>query len=386
MLLLCVCSTTLAQSRIDTPRPQIILVTIGPGDEVWEKFGHNMLWARDPERGIDLCYNWGLFDFDQPGFIWNFARGRMTYWMDGFPPGDILGLYYDQKRATTMQRLNLSPQQGERLIDLCEQNRKPENREYKYDYFKDNCCTRVRDMIDRVTDGGLSSLKTVYAPDAQSYRWHALRLMQSDWLLMLGVDFTLGPSTDRPLTEWQECFLPAKLQKYVTPLVESTRTPWPSDRPPEPAKPPILWPWLGAVGVFGAGVIALAGWWKQWLGTILIGLWWCIAGLGGAYLMFMWFFTDHTAAYANQNLWHVSPLAWGGLIPLIFRRPRVACGFALTIAGISIFGLLFRTIGMLSQQNWDFIALSLPLNLAVAWLLTRPRLTPTPAASEVIAP
>ncbi|MGN6505107.1 MAG: lipoprotein N-acyltransferase Lnb domain-containing protein [Tepidisphaeraceae bacterium] len=364
-------------------KPQAFLVTIGPGDEVWEKFGHNMLWARDRERGIDLCYNWGLFSFDQPGFIRKFVQGRMTYWMDGFPPNDILAEYFQNKRRTTMQRLNLSAEQVTRLIDLCETNRLPENRDYKYDYFKDNCSTRVRDMIDRVTDGSLQHLKTEYPAEPHSYRWQALRLMQDDMLITLGVDFAIGPSTDRPLTKWQECFLPEKLSHYVAPLIETSREPWQSDRPPEPSQPPIYWPWLLVVGLAGAAAMMAAAWWRRWAGWIGVGLWWFVAGLGGAFMSYVWAFTDHTAGYANQNLWHFSPLAWIGLLLLIVRQRRLAHRVALVIAAVSVLGFVLRGAMLLSQQNWDFIALAVPLNLAVVAVTRARRLTPTPQPSEV---
>src|SRR5687767_2610231 len=81
-----------APSRGDTA-VRIYLLTMGPGDQVWEKFGHNAIWVHDPERGADTAYNYGMFDFRQENFILNFARGRMLYWMEGFDAFVTLGHY-----------------------------------------------------------------------------------------------------------------------------------------------------------------------------------------------------------------------------------------------------------------------------------------------------
>src|SRR5678816_2933553 len=118
---------------------RVFLVTIGPGKEVWERFGHNMIWIHDPiERpgGVDAAYNWGLFNFDH--FISNFLSKNMRYWMDAFPAEPIIQDYVDADRSVWVHELNMTAEQKERLLADVEFNRLEVNKFYNYDYYTDN--------------------------------------------------------------------------------------------------------------------------------------------------------------------------------------------------------------------------------------------------------
>ncbi len=370
--------------------PTAELLTLGPGDEVWEVYGHNMLRITvpdpggDPSRDLDVAYNWGLFDFAQPNFIGNFVLGRMTYTMDGYLTEDALHEYRANNRRIDRQRLNLAPQQVIQLLRLCEENRTPANKDYKYDYFRDNCSTRVRDMIDRASNGGLRRVAGAQpsAHPGLSYRQHALRLMQRDWLMMIGIDFAGGPAIDRPLSTWDACFVPMEMIPVVARLSTSELDPWVSTRPNEPDAAPRRWPALTAMGVACALVIVSLAKWKLCRLTILsLVLWWTLSAAAGGLLLFMWLFTDHWATYRNQNLLHFSPIAFVCLALFVFRRSRWLRWPALVIVAISIFALLFKAVGLLAQDNIAFIGLSLPINLAALWAAWR--LTPAKPVDEV---
>jgi hypothetical protein len=133
--------------------PAISLLTIGPGEIFFERFGHNAIVVRDPASGVSLAYNYGIFDFDQQDFLLNFARGRMRYRMAVDDFADDLAMYRDEGRDITEQRLALTPEQARRLVEFLEWNARPENAQYRYDYFEANCSTRVRDAIDRALGG-----------------------------------------------------------------------------------------------------------------------------------------------------------------------------------------------------------------------------------------
>jgi hypothetical protein len=143
----------LAQEVSPEPPPRISVVTVGPGDAVWERFGHNYIWVQDPARGIDLAYNYGMFDFGQENFFANFARGRMMYWMAALDPYLSLEHYSGQNRTIWIQELDLTAEQATALRDFLVWNERPENRNYRYDYYRDNCSTRVRDALDRAATG-----------------------------------------------------------------------------------------------------------------------------------------------------------------------------------------------------------------------------------------
>ncbi|HEY0009780.1 MAG TPA: DUF4105 domain-containing protein [Tepidisphaeraceae bacterium] len=373
---------------------QAILVTIGPGDEIWERFGHNLIWVIDRQAGLNTCYNWGLFDFEEPDFLIKFIQGRMMYWMDGLEPEPSLGLYYQQNRSITLQRLRLSDAQLDDLIARCETNRLPANRIYPYDYYTQNCSTMVRDMLDAVTGGALAKeLKDQQGTPQMTLRQHTLRAARHGVWLSLGMDLLMSTPTDRPLTKWEESFLPEKLSAYATPIVEAELpAPWTSTREPEPDGVPDRTAPLLSIGVLIASFTALTARgrsrWSRRAALIASCGWWAFSGTAGALMLYLWLFTNHTAAHANQNLFHFS--AAGLLIVLLVlasnrwpRLSRAAAMLGTAVLMISLIGLLLRVIGVLHQDNVRMILLAFPANLATAyaaWRLTRSR-----PATEVTA-
>lgn len=372
--------------------PTAELITIGPGEEVWEKYGHNMLRIRVPDRGgdaskeLDISYNWGLFDFNQPNFIGNFVLGRMTYTMDGDLTAAWLEDYRVHNRHITRQQLNLRPEQVIILLRLCEENRKPPNKDYTYDYFRDNCATRVRDMINQGTGGELKRLAEAQqaAHPGMSYRQHALRLMQDDWLLATGIDLALGPATDVPLSTWDACFVPMEMLPVVAQMSTEQPAPWKSTRPKEPDNVPRRWPLLTTIGVacaFALAALAKSKWRKFAIASL--SLWWVLSTIAAGFMLFVWCFTDHWCAYRNQNLLHFSPIALPALIALaaMRRRPTWLKWPAVAIVAIAIVAAVLKLVGLLSQDNAAFIGLSLPLNLAAVYVAVR--LTPAGPVDEV---
>ena len=176
---------------------RIWLVTAGPGDAVWERYGHNAIRVLDTATGRDVAYNWGIFDFEQVDFIPRFLRGRMLYMMAPFQSQSMLAAYARVDREVVVQELDLTPAQKLELRDLAERNALPENRDYAYQYFLDNCSTRVRDLLDLVLGGSLRA-EFESSPGGVSFRDHIRRLTQDDPLIFTGMDLLLGAPGDRP--------------------------------------------------------------------------------------------------------------------------------------------------------------------------------------------
>lgn len=376
VLFLFIAGVALAQTSVR-------LITIGPGDEVWEKFGHNMIEISG-ERGYgqDVSFNWGLFDFEQPNFIGRFVQGRMLYTMRPLRSGPMLEEYRQQNRSILVQELNLAPQQVDRLLHLLELNRRPENRDYRYDYFKDNCSTRVRDMIDRATEGEVSRLLAgAPTPAPMTYREHSLRLMRDELWLSLGIDFALGPSCDRVLDAWDEAFLPQRLSESLKPMVKASWSPWQSTRPPEPTDVPDRRLPMLIAGVVVAGVMGLLARsdrkWMRRAGSTLASVWWVLGAIGGLFMMYLWIFTDHTAGHANQNLLQFSPLAvvvlgaWVVAKRRASQRPRFLVGVLMGVVFVSLLGFVLKITTLFSQANLNFIALALPVNVAASLTVMR---------------
>ncbi|HEX8359713.1 MAG TPA: DUF4105 domain-containing protein [Longimicrobium sp.] len=377
--------------------PRVFVMTMGPGDLVWERFGHNALWVHDPRRGTDVAYNYGMFDFGQENFFRNFALGRMKYWMAGIDAGATLQHYASMNRSVIVQELNLTPAQATRLADFLMWNELPQNTEYLYDYYRDNCSTRVRDAIDRVLGGRLKAA-TGNVPAGATYRSHTERLTAAgaaDVPMFTALMGGLGPAADRPISRWEEMFLPFSLRDRLrelrvpdatgrmVPLVLSERVAVTSTRPAEPARSPR---WL--LGYLAAGVAlasllaflatrAARGRGARFGFAAVAGLWLTFAGTGGWILAGLWTLTDHAIAYRNENMLQLSPLA----LPLVVLLPALAYGarwaarpawlLAAAMAALSVLGFVIQPLPGIDQVNGWVIALAMPVNLALAWSARR---------------
>lgn len=373
----------------------VFLLTMGQGDLVWEKFGHNAIWIHDPVSGTDLVYNYGVFDFDSPGYWGRFVRGDWIYQLAVGTVGETLAAYRYFDRTVVAQELNLSAAQKAELRDFLEWNARPENREYLYDYYADNCSTRLRDVLDRILGGGIRA-QTAGAPTSTTYRWHSRRLIASDRLAYAGLAAGLGPAADRPISRWEEMFLPEKLMERVRevrverggelqPLVLREMVLYEAaSREPVRDEPPSWLGWFLLLGVaVGALVVALGEATRRGSRAArfslasLAALWGLVIGTGGLMLLGLWTLTNHTIAHANENLLHFDPLALGLalLVPATAYGARWAAApawwVAMTVAGISVLGFAAQLLPGLDQVNGEIIALLLPVHLAVAWAVHR---------------
>ena len=390
--------------RLAAPPPgselRVYLMTMGPGTEVWERFGHNAIWVDDLSVEPDTTYNYGLFDFRQENFLLRFIRGQMWYWMAGFPAEPYVQTYVRHNRSVWLQELNLSPGARLELREFLRWNERPENRFYHYDYYDDNCSTRVRDAIDRVIGGAIKA-QTASLPTGKTYRFHTQRLTAKDPLIFTGLLLALGQQADQPISAWEEMFLPLALRDHVrqvtvngpdgaqVPLVTGERTLFESSASPPPETPPSWLHWYLLLGVVtGALAAALGGLARRHVAGrlglgVVTALWGSVAGLGGVVLAGLWAFTDHATAYHNENLFQVNPLVLGLAVlgPLALagsgRAGRWARALALGLAMLSLAGLVLQVLPGLDQVNGPVIALALPIHVGFAVGLRRAfRLSP----------
>ncbi|HEY9515248.1 MAG TPA: DUF4105 domain-containing protein [Gemmatimonadaceae bacterium] len=375
---------------------RISVITIGPGAEVWERFGHNAIMVEDRRTGEARWYNYGMFDFGATDFWPRFLKGDMRYWMQGGDVHSELGAYIHSNRTVWVQELDLEQDQRLALERFLEWNALPENKYYHYDYFYDNCSTRVRDALDRVIGGAIEA-QTENIPAGTSFRAETRRLTESSLPVYIGIELGLGSPTDRPISRYEEMFLPMALHEHLRqvtltsadgttrPIVRAERTLFVSTAPPPPAMPPTWWPWflLGGVIVGGALVAmgtVLATSTLARAGFLLVGgAWTLFAGLGGLILAALWGLTDHNATYANENLLQLCPLAL--LLAFYLRRvvwrarePHpIAARIALVIALSSLAGLFIKLLPGPSQVNWEILAFAVPVNLGLAIAVIRRR-------------
>jgi hypothetical protein len=131
----------------------VYLITLGEGKSYWEKYGHNALLFRDPTTGLDAAFNWGTFRFADPGLMLRILVNNAQYWVEAVPGEWFIEAYKQFDRDIVLQRLNLTPQQAARALAFAQWNALEQNKYYRYDYFRDNCSTRIRDVIDPPSAG-----------------------------------------------------------------------------------------------------------------------------------------------------------------------------------------------------------------------------------------
>jgi hypothetical protein len=372
-----------SKGRVGTPR--IGLVTMEPGEEYWSRYGHNAILVDD---GVEpTLYNYGYFDFAQPGFLVRFLRGRMLYRLVALPAEADLANYAAEGRGVTLQWLALPPERARELAQFLAWNARPENADYRYDYFTANCSTKVRDALDRAFGGALQHALSGRS-HGYTYRDEARRLAAPLPWLYLGSHLGLGPFTDRPLSLWEESFVPMRLREALDetridgqPVVAARQELLPHRLRATPAAPP-EWRWgFAAVGVLVALLLAWslrpasAALPRKAAAAFAAALW-LGAGMAGLGLLALWCCTEHVAAWGNENALLFNPLCLLllGAVPALCRGPSVPRWLgrvALLVAFCAGVALFLKFLPFRLQANGDWIALMLPIHVVLAWRLAR---------------
>jgi len=298
-----------AQQLTDSTR--LYLLTCAPGAELFSKFGHSAIRAHDPTTETDLVFNYGIFDFDTPNFYVKFIRGKLQYMLGVQRTDFFLRAYESEGRRIDQQALILNQEETRRVVDFLRTNYEPQNRYYLYDFFYDNCATRIRDVIEL-------EFNTTLEPPASYDASKSFRQLLDEYIgpfpwADFGIDLILGLPADRPAGFRDEMFLPDYLSAHFasTRFRDQSLTPVPEVI--VPARIDHLEPSgrIGPVWVFGilaviVIVVSLLGPIK--LGHVLGSFFLLSAGLAGCLFAFMWIGTDHLATWQNLNLLWANPL------------------------------------------------------------------------------
>lgn len=358
---------------------------MGPGEDFVTLFGHDALLV---ERiGLPpLVYNFGMYT-EAAIAPHHVLGGTLRYYLEAMTLTRTLPIYAAQDREVARQVLALEPPVAEKLARALSVNTLPENATYAYDFARDNCTTRVRDAIDRALDGALR--RALAAPAKLTYRDHALRFTADDWPLYFLFDLGLGARVDRPLSAWEDAYLPDRLQASLRsvritgpdglqPLVSSEGVLVSTKRPPVRESAPVRAPFHAAAGLLaGAGLWALArrparaaravfGVTSAVLGLVL--------GLLGLWVLLLLVTKVHVATHDNYNVLVCPPLALLFVVPGIkvaLGRPAGAqrlARYAAVCVGVSLVGFVLATV--MGQHSWRVALLCLPL-LSGVWLGAR---------------
>ncbi len=326
--------------------PVIDLITMGPGDYVFSRWGHSAICVSGPAEA--RCYNYGTADFSTPGpLTWAFIRGRALFWVSVVPPDLMFAAYEREDRTVWRQRLSLTSTQAEELAERLEASTAEDVRFYRYHHFKDNCTTRIRDHLDVVTRGGLSGLADPTPPT--TFRREARRGFAGEMALELAADLLLGRRTDSLLSSWESMFLPevlmdnVELQLGAPPEVVYLRK---GSAPPAPSSPLSRAFIVLFVGVILALMLRQI---RRHPTRVRIG-----AGLLGGTGLLLWIFAALTRVpELRENELLLVLVPFDLVMPFLAERglPRYLVLRKLQLAFVLILGLL----GLLTQPIWPVV-------------------------------
>ncbi len=298
-----------------SPDATVSILTCNPGLDVYSMYGHTAIRISDPQQNLDVVFNYGVFSFDSPNFLYRFAKGQTDYLMIGQKFSSFLPDYQEEKRSVYEQVLNLTPEGKNQLFQALLINVRPENRIYRYNFFVDNCATRVRDMIER--NAG-SPIQFTDNHPTESYRNLIKKFHHSFRWIDLGIDLLVGQKAEQPVSAYGQMFLPEYLMEQFgkakitidgksQPLVLETRTL--VEYPNSKLNSDLPWPAI----VFGlffilVAVISIRGYLrKKQLNRLdywLFGL----SGLAGLIIGWFTLYSEHPAMSPNYNLLWAFPL------------------------------------------------------------------------------
>ena len=348
------------------------LLTCAPGTEIYSLFGHTAIRYENYTRRIDVAFNYGMFSFNTPNFIFRFVAGETDYQL-GITPYSYFEAEYAMRGSSVYQQvLNLTQSEKERLLTILENNYLPENRIYRYNYFYDNCTTRARDKIEECIEG-----KVVY-PDSlsgKSYRSIVHEFTADSPWDEFGIDLCLGAEADKEINKRQQMFSPFYMKYYASNayIVDAggTRRPLILDETkivdvePEEVQPGFILSPLMCGALFLALCVVMAwGQWKTqriWWGwdIVLYGL----QGLAGCIIAFLFFFSVHPTVGSNWLLILFNPIPLLYLPFMVYKAVKRKKDYY--HVGNMVYLTLFITILPFCGQEFNLTVLPLALGLLV---------------------
>ena len=322
----------------------VSLITCYPGEEIYELCGHSAIRVRG--EGIDSVWNYGIFDFNQPNFVYRFVKGETDYRGASYPFRWFLPEYIESGRKVVEQDLNLTPEEAHKMLDLLRISVLPQNAVYRYNYIKDNCSTRILNVMDSATNGAIIYPDTVrfgtFRNEMKNYHkgypWY-----------QFGIDVALGSGLDESIGSREEMFVPVVMMEEVEgahfpdgrPLVKSTRvlnngtdnsvlppTPW--------FLSPIFWSWCVAVII---ALVITSNIINRHLFLPLYAIWFLILGLAGFLVAFLVFISVHEATDPNILIFWLNPFQILFTISLGIKKLK-PLAFVMTYYNIIAIGLL----------------------------------------------
>ena len=357
------------------------LITCSPGPQIYALFGHTAIRLVDPARGLDIVFNYGMFNFNKPNFYLKFIQGATDYELGAYETKYFLPEYRERNSSVTEQMLNLTTAEKQQLADALFVNYQPENREYRYNFVYDNCSTRPRDKI-------LSVIKDKvvydYVSEPQTFRnWVGTYTGENTWA-KFGIDMLLGREADELSTRWSSMFLPEVLCREFGAVKiiahdGTTRSLVNAEKIIVPRQDSIVktnflqLPITVTLTVLLLGVFLIfyekrrKKYYKIIDSVLLI-----VSGLAGVIIFYLMFFSVHPLVHSNFNLLWCNPL--NVLVGLFLwnRKLRSVINYFQLANVLLFFGALLVFVLSVQALNIAFIPLIVLLLVrSVNWIMKK---------------
>jgi hypothetical protein len=378
--------TTAAYSQVAqlTDQAQVSIITCGPdNNQLYAAFGHSAIRVFDPENQIDAAYNYGVFDFDQPHFYLNFAKGYLYYKLGVYYYPHFRDYYIRHNRFVHEQILDLTTEQKQTLFNYLEWNSLPENQTYRYDYFYNNCATKIRDVLVETMGQRLRFDGSFIKSDYTIRDLTDLYLGPQPWG-DLGIDICLGLPMDKKASPYEYMFLPDYIEysfDHATiddrPIVKQKVVVY--DAPPQRHSFSLLHPWaVMSAFLLITTVLSYFDWRKKTLSRWFDVIVFTATGAIGILLLLLWVATDHQAAARNFNLlWAIPAHAVAVVLLLIRKSNGILKKYFLVVGVLQAITLLFWWLWPQALNVFLIpVVLALMIRSFLIWKLTPEAVSP----------
>lgn len=342
LLSFCLCTHVQGQPQRLSDQAKISLLTVDPGAELYSTFGHSSIRVQDPVQNFDWVFNWGTFDFNTPNFYLKFMRGKLLYYLNPEPYRNFEYGNMVEERTMIETPLSFSGEERAEFYTLLRKNLEKENRGYKYDFFEDNCATRIRDMVAQTYGYQITWDSSLYHSGPRTMRQLLQPYMEDRVWAWFGMQLVLGVPTDRQATLEGYMFLPDHLRTIFlnsrTPSgkalsMEESQIPEGGFQQPKLqsgflTSPFFVLSMVAILGLFSMGNARIARVFDTVFSLVL--------GLLGLLFALLWFATDHSPTVQNMNLLWALPTHL-----LVFWRSRKTSWVDVYFIGTGILAALF---------------------------------------------
>jgi hypothetical protein len=328
---------------------EIFLLTCQPGKEVATVYGHSAIRVVKSSIGFDEVYSWGVYDFNTPNFVWKFAKGRLNYLVDAIPYDYFIQEYVSEQRNVVSQKINLTSEEKDILISLINNNLRPENKFYLYDFFYDNCATRIRDLIEK-TLGNQLVYPNENTKSQPTFRERINEVQKPIQWLTFGTDLLIGTAGDKKAGFRERMFLPEDLAKNLSrtmrkaqgnsiPLLQNPVKILdfaPADFAGKPWQTPLFIFSILLIIILLLSILVKPGLFLDNLDRFIF----LVFSVLSIVIVFFTFFTDHQVMRMNLNIIWLNPIFIPAFVALLGKqRPSIWLKIILTISLLLLFSL-----------------------------------------------